>query len=71
MAKKQIALAEEMVTISRTKYRAGLDTVTEVLKARATLAEARINLLNARKDFAQSLAQLYMLLGRNLSGFGS
>ena len=71
MARKQIVLAEEMLEISRTKYRTGLATVSEVLKARAQLAEARINLLTARKDFAVSLAQLYMILGRNLLEFGS
>ncbi len=66
LAKKQTAMTEELVDISRTKFRTGLATVTDVLKARAALAEARINLLNAQKDFAGSLAQLYQILGRNL-----
>ena len=66
LAKKQIVMTEELVDINRTKYRTGLATVADVLKARAVLAEARINLLNAQKDFAVSLAQLYRILGRNL-----
>ncbi len=68
MAKQQTVMTEELVDISQTKYRTGMVTVSEVLKARAALAEARINLLNAQKDFAVSLAQLYMILGRNLPG---
>jgi outer membrane protein TolC len=59
-------MSEELVDIKRTKYRTGLTTVADVLKARAALAEARINLLNAQKDFAVSLAQLHRILGRNL-----
>jgi outer membrane protein TolC len=35
------------------------------------LSEAQVNLINAQKDFALSLAQLYQLLGRSLSGAGS
>ena len=71
IAKKQIAMAEELVDISRTKYRTGLVTLSDVLKARFTLTEARINLLNAKKDFAVSMAQLHGILGRNLMGDGS
>ena len=64
-------MSEELVDINRTKYRTGMVTVSDVLKARAALAEARINLLNAKKDFAVSLAQLHMILGRNLLGQGA
>jgi outer membrane protein TolC len=73
LAKKQIGMLEELVQISRAKYKTGLATVTDVLKARAALAEARINLLEAQKDFAVSLAQLHRILGRNLlpQGFRS
>ena len=71
LAKKQIVMSEELVDIKRTKYRTGMATVADVLKARAALAEARINLLNAQKDFAVSLAQLHMILGRNLLGQGA
>ena len=66
LAKKQIGMSEEMVAISRQKYRTGLATVADVLKARAALAEANINLINARKDFAIALVQLHRILGRNL-----
>ena len=63
LAKKQIVMSEELVDINRTKYRTGMATVADVLKARAALAEARINLLNAQKDFAVSLAQLHTNFG--------
>lgn len=66
LAKRQITLAEEVVAISRNRYRTGLATLADVLKARAALAEANINLLNARRDFAIALAQLHRLLGRDL-----
>jgi outer membrane protein len=71
IAKKQIAMAEELVDINRTKYRTGLVTLSDVLKARFTLTEARINLLNAKKDFAVSTAELHRILGRNIVGAGS
>jgi outer membrane protein TolC len=71
LAKKQIVMTEELVDISRTKYQTGMGTMADVLKARAALAEARINLLNAQKDFALSLAQLHVILGRNLLGQGA
>jgi outer membrane protein TolC len=71
LAKKQIVMSEELVDINRTKYRTGMVTVADVLKARAALAEARINLLNAKKDFAVSLAKLHIILGRNLLGQGA
>jgi outer membrane protein TolC len=70
LAKKQIVMSEELVDINKTKYRTGLATVADVLKARTALVEARVNLLTAQKDFAVSLAQLYRLLGRNLLGAG-
>lgn len=65
-AKQQINLSEEMVAIQRNKYRTGLTTLAEVLKARTTLAEAYINLMQAKRDFAIALAQLHRLLGREL-----
>jgi len=66
IAKKQIAIAEELVDIRKTKYRTGLVTLSDILKARITLTEARINLINAKKDFAVAMAKLHMILGRNL-----
>jgi outer membrane protein len=66
LSKKQIVMSEQLVDIHRTKYRTGLATAADVLKARAALVEARVNLLNAQKDFAVSLAQLYRILGRDL-----
>ena len=35
LAKKQIVMSEELVDINRTKYRTGMVTVADVLKARA------------------------------------
>ncbi len=65
-AQKQISLAEELVKINRTKYGLGLTTLVEVFKARAALAEARVNAHTAKNDQAIALGQLYQALGREL-----
>jgi outer membrane protein len=65
-AQKQLTLAEELLTINRTKYGLGLATRVEVFKARAALAEARVNGAAAKNDRAIALGQLYQALGRNL-----
>lgn len=65
-AQKQITLAEELLTINRTKYGLGLATTVEVFKARAALAEAQVNLATAKNDRAIALGQLYQAVGRNL-----
>jgi outer membrane protein TolC len=65
-AQKQISLAEELVKINQTKYGLGLTPLVEVFKARAALAEARINHSAAKNDQAIALGQLYQALGRNL-----
>jgi len=65
-AQKQIALAEELVKINRTKYGLGLTTLVEVFKARASLAEARVNSLTAKNDQAIALGGLYRAVGREL-----
>jgi outer membrane protein TolC len=65
-AKKQITLAEELLTINRTKYGLGLATLVEVFKARAALAEAKVNSHTAKNDQAIALGQLYQAIGREL-----
>jgi len=65
-AQKQIALAHELLHITRTKYGVGMATLAEVFKARATLAEAEVNLAGAQNDHAIALGKLYQALGRNL-----
>jgi outer membrane protein len=65
-AKKQITLAEELVKINQTKYGLGLTQLVEVYKARASLAEAKVNQATAKNDKAIALGQLYQALGRDL-----
>jgi outer membrane protein TolC len=65
-AQKQIDLANELLQITRTKYGVGYATLAEVFKARATLAEARVNLVTARNDKGIALGKLYQALGRDL-----
>jgi outer membrane protein TolC len=66
-AQKQIALAQELVTITRTKYGVGMATLAEVFKARASLAEAEVNLATAQNDRATALGKLYQAIGRDMS----
>ncbi len=66
-AQKQIALAEELVKINRTKYGLGLATLVEVFKARASLTEAQVSLATATNDHAIALGNLYRAAGRNLT----
>jgi outer membrane protein TolC len=66
-AQKQVAMAREMVQINRTKYAAGMATLAEVFKARATLTEAEVNLATAQNDKAAALGKLYQAVGRELN----
>jgi outer membrane protein TolC len=65
-AQKQITLARELLSITRTKYGVGYATLTEVFRARAALAEAEVNLATARNDKVVALGKLYQALGRDL-----
>jgi len=65
-ARKQIIMARELVEINRTKYAAGLATLSEVFKARTALTEAEVSLATARNDQAAALGKLYQALGREL-----
>lgn len=72
-AAKQIAMAQELVAITQAKFGAGLTTLADLFKARASLAEAQVNLVNARNDRAAALGKLYRAVGRDmaLQGKGS
>jgi outer membrane protein TolC len=65
-AQKQVTLARELLEITRTKYAVGYVTLTDVFKARATLAEAEVNLITAQNDKFVALGKLYQALGRDL-----
>lgn len=65
-AEKQVAMAQELLLITRTKYGAGLATLAEVFKARKMLAEAQVSLNTAQNDQAVALGRLYQALGRDL-----
>lgn len=70
-AQKQVTMARELVEINRTKYAAGLATLSEVFKARAALTEAEVNLATAQNDKAVALGKLYQALGRELAFQGA
>lgn len=66
-AQQQVTLAQELLSITRTKYGVGYATLTDVFKARAALAEAEVNLVTAKNDKVVALGKLYQALGRDLN----
>jgi outer membrane protein TolC len=65
-AQKQISAADELVKITRTRYAVGYATLADLFKARASLAEAQVNLATAKDDQAVALGKLYWALSREL-----
>ncbi|MFZ5447847.1 MAG: TolC family protein [Thermodesulfobacteriota bacterium] len=65
-AQQQITMARELVGINQIKYGSGMTTLAEVFKARATLAEAEVNLATAQNDRATALGKLYQAVGRDM-----
>lgn len=64
VAERMIRQATEAVRIVQDRYREGLTTMTEVLRAQTTLARARMMALAARYDFYVGYAQLLLTTGR-------
>jgi outer membrane protein len=64
VAERMIAQATEAVRIVQDRYREGLTTMTEVLRAQATLARARMMVLAARYEYYVGYAQVLLATGR-------
>lgn len=64
VAERMIAQATEAVRIVQDRYREGLTTMTEVLRAQATLARARMLVLAARYEYYIGYAQVLLATGR-------
>lgn len=65
-SRRQLASAEEAAALAQGRYRAGLATITELLNAQATLASARLQLVDA--EFGVRNAEL--LLARAVGRIG-
>jgi outer membrane protein TolC len=64
VAERMIRQATEAVRIVQDRYREGLTTMTEVLRAQTTLSRARMMELAARYDCYIGYAQLLLTTGR-------
>ncbi|MFQ3548809.1 MAG: TolC family protein [Armatimonadota bacterium] len=56
-AGENVSLAEEALRLANIRYDAGISTAIEVTDAQRALTEARVNLNNARYDYAISVAR--------------
>jgi outer membrane protein TolC len=61
---KSIAQAEEVLRIVQDRYKFGLTTFNEVLRAEAALVRAKHNLLTARYEYLVSYASVLLATGR-------
>ena len=61
---KSIAQAEEVLRIVQDRYKFGLTTFNEVLRAESALVRAKHNLLSSRYDYYISYAALLLATGR-------
>lgn len=61
---KSIAQAEESLRIIQDRYKFGVSTITEVLRAENALVRAKQNLLSARHDYYVAFASILLATGR-------
>ena len=61
---KSIAQADEALRIVQDRYKFGLTTFNEVLRAEAALVRSRHNLLTARSEYYISYASVLLATGR-------
>lgn len=64
VAGQSIDQAVETLRIIQNRYREGLTTITEVLRAETALVRARLNLIAARYDHYISYAQVLLSIGK-------
>lgn len=64
LATEVVAQAQEALRIVQDRYREGLTTITEVLRAQTAFVRTRQNLLGARYEYYLSYAQVLIVSGR-------
>ena len=64
LATEVVAQAQEALRIVQDRYREGLTTITEVLRAQTAFVRTRQNLLGARYDYYLGYAQVLIVSGR-------
>jgi outer membrane protein TolC len=63
VADRIVSQSSEALRIVQDRYRAGLTTITEVLRAETTLVRSRLNVLSARHDYYVGYASLLLSTG--------
>ncbi len=73
VAGETVAQAEETLRIVQDRYREGLTTITEVLRAETTFLRTRLNLIVSRYDYYIGYARVLTATGRltDVGAFGS
>jgi outer membrane protein len=64
VAAQTVAQAQETLRIVQDRYREGLTTITEVLRAETTFLRTRLNLIISRYDYYVGYARVLMATGR-------
>ncbi len=61
-----VQAAEEDLRVQRQRYELGASTLLDVLTSQSTLNQARLSLIQARRDARVAKAQIEAILGRDL-----
>ena len=73
VAAQTVAQAQEALRIVQDRYREGLTTITEVLRAETAFLRTRLNSASSRYDYYIGYARVLMATGRlmDVTAFGS
>lgn len=66
IGQEAVAVAEEDLRVVRERYRANVARIFDVVESQVALADAQVELVQARYDYLLALAQLEAILGREL-----
>ncbi len=65
--RKAMERSEEQLRITETRYELGSAALSDVLKAKVSNGEAKLNLINAENNYKIAMAQLNQLVGEKVS----
>ena len=66
ITRTSVAAAEEDLRVVNERYRVGAATILDVLNSQEALAQAEVDVVNARFDYLNARAQIEALIGRSL-----
>ncbi len=66
ISRTSIEAAQEDLRVVNARYQAGAATILDVLTSQQSLAQARVDAVNARFDYLKAKAQIEALIGRRL-----